>query len=79
MSHVWQDFPTGPEPLTLDAWGVEITWTVLGFTPLALGRLKRANLLFLRPLSPLGSAPLYLKADMTELVCSGFKSFNHES
>lgn len=24
---------------TFDAWGVEITWTVLGLTPFALGRL----------------------------------------
>lgn len=51
-------------PRTFDACGVEITWTVLGLTPLALGRLQRANLLFLRPLSPLGKAPLYLQIEM---------------
>lgn len=32
-------FPMLQEPPTLDACGVEITWTVLGLTPFAFGRL----------------------------------------
>lgn len=37
--------------------------TVLGLTPLALALRYRAKRLFLRPRSPLGREPLYLKGD----------------
>lgn len=37
--------------------------TVLGLTPLALALRYRAKRLFLRPRSPLGREPLYLRGD----------------
>lgn len=40
--------------------------TVLGLTPLALALRYRAKRLFLRPRSPLGREPLYLKGDRQE-------------
>ncbi len=52
---------------TLAACGVQATCTVLGLTPLDLGLLKSANLLFLLPRSPLGREPLYLQKESEKL------------
>lgn len=48
---------------TLLSCGVLRMCTALGLTPLALALRYRAKRLFLRPRSPLGSEPLYLKKD----------------
>lgn len=48
---------------TLVSWGELRMCTVLGLTPLALALRYKAKRLFLRPRSPLGREPLYLKAD----------------
>ena len=57
---VFQDMFYCMQKLTSDCCGFFTTCCFTGFTPLAIARLCRENLLLRRPLSPCGSVPLYL-------------------